>query len=242
MRIVTYNVGCSLLSPAILTWAKSAMVDVLLLQEVENEIQYPEYIERVAFEYGYYAMYVSSRTAGKSRTHGLAVLSRFPLCSSQVLELPRFNLGFHSRRRIATVAELQTPRGELRVCNIHLDSRLNIQERLHQLSSVLGHVQQYSSQMVVVGGDFNTVPLAFWKNVLPFKYVNQKKNLQEHLLAHGFTTFTDKRISTFRPRTLRWLLDGLYVRNATFQSYGVDRSLMLSDHIPLWAELVLATT
>ncbi len=237
-KIATYNVGCSLLTPAILAWARGSLVDVLLLQEVEVENKTAEYIKHLAGEYGYYVAYEPSRTAGTYRSHGLAILSRFPIHSTQVLELPQFNLGFHTRRRIALVAELQTPQGVFRACDVHLDSRLNITERLYQLAVLSNYAKNHPTQEVIIGGDFNTIPLALWKNIIPFKYVNQYKILAEYMIEQGFTSFFDKTIYSFRPRTLRWSLDGIYVRNLVIQDYGVERVLSMSDHIPLWVEIV----
>lgn len=120
---------------------------------------------------------------------------------------------------------------------MHLDSRLNIPERLHQLSVLSEYAKNCFTQEVIIGGDFNTIPLALWKNIIPFKYVNQHKILAEYMIEQGFTSFLDESIYSFRPRTLRWSLDGIYVRNLVIQDYGVEGTLSISDHIPLWVDI-----
>lgn len=236
MRIVTYNIGCSLLSPAIFTWATATGADVLLLQEVEQETSQSEGLEQVANAYDYHAVYVPARTINSSRTHGLAVLSKFPICRVQILELPQFNLRFHSRKRIALAFELRLPDGAVHVYNVHLDSRLNITERLTQLSAVLSHVDVSATGRIVIGGDFNTIPFAMWKNVLPIKFVNQQKILHENMLRQNFISCSTPAPRTFRPKSLRWPLDAIYMRGFEVFGHAVANEIHISDHVPLWVD------
>ncbi|MGZ5483796.1 MAG: hypothetical protein ACXWID_17670, partial [Pyrinomonadaceae bacterium] len=66
--------------------------------------------------------------------------------------------------------------------------------------------------------------------------------------ASDFTTPFPDDESTFRDKFLMFdvnlKLDWIWVRGLTPQSYGIDRSLTVSDHFPLWTVVTMdrATT
>jgi len=100
---------------------------------------------------------------------GLAIVSRYPIGEVQIKNLKLCDLGFRSRNRFAIAATLRTPWGDLRVWNVHLDTRINPGERLDQLQPVIDDAATYSGPRLI-GGDFNTNDMYWFGNVLPLPF------------------------------------------------------------------------
>ncbi len=167
MRIVTYNIACQALSVQLLEIIDSFSADIILLQEIE---EYEVGLTKAcAADFGFIFVYEPSRSF-KSGSHGLAILSKWPIIKIRAITLPYINLHINSRSRIALVSEIQTPHGLLTVSNVHLDTRLNIVDRIKQLQPVV----VASRNPAILGGDFNTVPIQFYKNLVPIGLLNQK--------------------------------------------------------------------
>ena len=97
---------------------------------------------------------------------GLAILSRYPLTDVRVRALKAYDLGFHSRKRIALAATAQTPWGAVRVFNTHLDTRLNARDRLEQLDPVVRDCAVFTGPRII-GGDFNSNGFYWLFRLLP---------------------------------------------------------------------------
>src|SRR5438876_12403261 len=67
----------------------------------------------------------------------LAIVSRYPVMNVQIKRLKACDLRFRSRNRFVMAATVRTPWGDVRVWNVHLDTRINPQERLDQLRPVI---------------------------------------------------------------------------------------------------------
>src|SRR5688572_6460242 len=139
------------LAAAIRDNADIASADLYLIQEEED---YPEEgvprAARLADELGIRWTYVPGRVKA-SGTHGLAILSRYPIIAPAVMALPMIENG---QQRIAVRADIEIGALRLPVVNIHLETRLNITDRiLHLRPAVLD-----LPDAVLVAGDFNTNP------------------------------------------------------------------------------------
>ncbi|MEM9489655.1 MAG: endonuclease/exonuclease/phosphatase family protein, partial [Myxococcota bacterium] len=138
LRVVTFNVlyGDDLpaLVAAIRGNSELAAADVFLIQEIES---YPDEGESrsatLARELDMNYAYAPAREEGTG-THGLAILSRFALDRVEVMRLPRFEMRYNSRDRIALAADILLGEEALRVVDVHLDTRLNITQRVIQLN------------------------------------------------------------------------------------------------------------
>jgi len=92
---------------------------------------------------------------------------------------------------------------------------------------------------IIVGGDFNMLPFYFYKSV-PFFYQNQKRLLHEYLREEGFSNHCENGGYTLKSGFIKFELDGIYTRNVQPTQCGVEQSVMVSDHKPVWLEVDLA--
>src|SRR5262249_29782996 len=145
----------------------------VLLQEVQDHPREgASRASKIAARLGLQHVYVPARTLKDGATHGLAVLSRWPIASQEVIELPRMNLHIATERRIALAVTTETPDGPLRVYDVHLDTRLDPSDRVAQLRPVVESARR-ESLPVIVGGDFNTNPFAWAFRLIPTAPSNQ---------------------------------------------------------------------
>jgi len=112
MRITTWNVRCgkniNAISRAFIRHPNLAESDVILLQEIESHPREGKSrAELIAERIGYYCVYAPSRQTKDRGNHGIAVLSRFPIAHTEVVDLPFFSLPFRSRNRIGLITSAQ---------------------------------------------------------------------------------------------------------------------------------------
>ncbi len=110
--------------------------DMFLLQEVHGEPrQSRAFIDGLSRSLGLPFVHVPDDARLAAKGGGLAVISRFALKETAVISLKHFNLVYRSRERIALAQTVETPLGDVRLFNLHLDSRINSGQRLEQLST-----------------------------------------------------------------------------------------------------------
>lgn len=182
---------------------------------------------------GFYSMYAPGHVQGDG-TDGVAIVSRAPILSSQVLELPAFNIGFNNSRRIALVATLLLDGEPVTVYAVHLTNRLTVGERERQMRPVLEHARRQTTP-VIIAGDMNTVPFTFVGNVVPIPNRTQDTRLEELVRAYGFDTPCAGSGATFRK--MRMKLDAIYTRGFKTHHYATAQASGVSDHLALWAIL-----
>ncbi|MGH9814101.1 MAG: endonuclease/exonuclease/phosphatase family protein, partial [Candidatus Acidiferrales bacterium] len=170
-------------------------------------------------------------------THGLAVLSRFPLREVEVIPLKQYNLGVNTRQRIALGVTLELGKRRLRLYNVHLDTRINARQRLEQLQPVVEAARRHAVAETVIGGDFNTNPLYWLLPVLPIFRSNQAKVVDDHMKEKGFVTPFAEAGGTSKKWGGRFRVDAIYSRGLTVKSFAVEESVAISDHFPLWVDL-----
>jgi endonuclease/exonuclease/phosphatase family metal-dependent hydrolase len=158
---------------------------------------------------------------------GLAVLSRYPIRDTSVCALKRCNLRFRSRTRFALGVTVDAPEGPVRVWNVHLDTRINAQERLEQLAPVLNEAAALSGPKII-GGDFNTNDFRWVANIVPIPWVrSQTGAVRQFMGTYGFTAQYQPRRPTFDylGMQLDWIYHhGLQATSATIHPMG------FSDH------------
>ena len=179
--------------------------DVLLLQEVANDPGRQSVAEQLARDLGYHVFFAP---AGPTICdQGLAVLSRYPIADISVIPLKRYDLRFHSRHRFSIAARIQTPAGDVKIWDVHLDTRLNAAQRLEQLRPVLNDAARFLGPRLV-GGDFNTNEFAWIGNVMPaVAGPSHAQIIRREMQRCGFETpFADALITfpRFR-RHLDWI-------------------------------------
>lgn len=242
LRIVTFNIHHGDDLPALIESLRRHPVlcsaDIFLLQEIES---YPaegasrarQLAQALRMNYAY----APARRTRQGGTHGLAILSRYPLSDVRVLPLRQFDLNVHTRRRIALAATAHVGGHPLRLYNLHLDTRLNPQDRLEQLRPVVDAARDHAIAGAVVGGDFNTNPLRWLFHVIPIFRSDQAGAVDDFMRENGFDTPVAHAGSTSRKGLLRFRLDSLYSRGVHVQAFGVERSVEVSDHLPVWMDI-----
>ena len=170
-------------------------------------------------------------------TSGVAILARFPLRDVAVIELPYLSTVVNSARRIGLAATLDGADGPVRLIATHLDNRVNPAARVRQLAPVLAHAQAWDGP-VVIAGDMNTSPFEFVGHLVPVPTWRQARKLEASVRAAGFATPATEVGPTSRFLGMR--LDAIYTRDARVTHAEVAGDVEASDHLPLWADVVVA--
>lgn len=206
-----------------------SQVDVWLLQEIETVDRGTINAARwLAEQLGLYWAFAPTRGTGDDDLHGLAILSRYPIRDLERLWLPRFDLAWNSRDRAALAATIEFPFGDVRVYNVHLDTKLNFEERAVQLRPVLRQARLYPS--AIVGGDFNTNAFIWIARAFPFGLDRQARRLDALMADHGFDAPLADEGGT---ATLGLRLDAIYVRGLDTRAAAVHAERGESDHRPV---------
>ena len=241
LKIVSYNIrwrsGKEL--QEIIRWLKepgSLRPAIIGLQEVDRARKRSgnaNHAKRIADELGmYYAWTAPHATKSGEREEetGVAILSFYPLSDVTRLVLP--NPGPGGRLRVAIGATAQIGKTSVRVYSVHGETRLTERKKMEQQRAVLDDLQRFPKGMpVIILGDFNT-----WE-------APAIKNIRKLFTTAGFETPFPDDESTFCQKVvlfdLKLKLDWIWVRGLTSSSYGIDRSLKVSDHFPLWTVVTL---
>lgn len=241
LKIVSYNIrwrsGKEL--QQIIRWLKDAGSQrpaIIGLQEVDRARERSgnaNHAKGIAHELGmHYAWTAPHATkSGKPEEEtGVAILSPYPLTEVTRIVLP--NPGPGGRLRVAIGATVQIGKTPVRVYSVHGETRLAERKKVEQQRAVLDDLQKFPKEMpVIILGDFNT-----WE-------APAIENIRKLYTAAGFETPFPDDESTFCERIvlfdLKLKLDWIWVRGVTPTSYGIDRSLKVSDHFPLWTVVTL---
>jgi endonuclease/exonuclease/phosphatase family metal-dependent hydrolase len=248
IRLATFNVFYGTdpekIAKAIKANQNLKNADVIFLQEIEaHSDEAKERAGAIADELGLGWVYAPARESGKETklhgTHGLAILSKFPIKEFEVIPLRKYNLGYNSRKRIALNAIIDVNGVLIQVSNVHLDLRINIKDRILQISEVVEKIDSHHIKKVVIGGDFNTVPLLWMLRLFPIFYSSQRKKFNNFLLDKGFSTKFTKIGYTMQQKIIRFSLDSIYTKELTIKDFGIERDLKVSDHKPVWVDIEL---
>lgn len=248
LHVVTFNVHRETPRKVIEGISKDpalANADIFILQEVHrverNGVAQCSPACELAKQLGYHAIYAPGHLQGDG-SDGVAVVSRIPLKSAEVIDLPFFNVHFNSGRRIALAVTLEHRGAPVTVYAVHLDNRINVEQRRKQMMPVLEHAQRQTTP-VVIAGDFNTSPFTWITGVIPVLTTTQDNHLEALVRAHGFATPVTRSGPTHQHLWMK--LDGIYTRGFDTTSFATARAKNVSDHLALWATLrpsVTATT
>ena len=155
---------------------------------------------------------------------GVTILSSFPL--SDVSRVVLEGEGPEGRRRVAVGATVRVGRTPLRVYSVHAETRMPVEKKVGHWRTVLEDLKRFpEARGVIIFGDFNTIKQ---------KDVNAARKL---FTEAGFTTpFADDN-TTWETFIVKLKLDWLWLRGLDASSFGIDKSVDLSDHWPLWAKV-----
>lgn len=208
--------------------------DVYLFQEVSQESGKPSVADEAAQKLGRSVSFAAAAPGASDQ--GLAIVSRYPMTNIEVKNLKSCNLRFRSRNRFSVAATVRTPWGGLRVWNVHLDTRINSQERLEQLQPVIADAARHTGPRLI-GGDFNTNDFYWVANVLPVPFGPAHTTaIRSEMKQHGFETPFPNGLDTFP--TFRRHLDWIYMSELKPLAASVEPA-PFSDHNAIWVRVKL---
>jgi endonuclease/exonuclease/phosphatase family metal-dependent hydrolase len=155
---------------------------------------------------------------------GVALLSRLPLTDVLRIDLPWEECPW--RPRLAMGATISVGPQEVRIFNAHVDPHAAVNGQLAQLEVIAAQADAVTIPKIILG-DFNTL--------------SRQKCIEtrEFLEARGYTTPYPTGTATWRGGGLRMHADWIFVRGVKIERWGVARPLSVSDHWPIWAEVVV---
>jgi endonuclease/exonuclease/phosphatase family metal-dependent hydrolase len=234
LRVVTFNLHMepgSKIERGMLADPALRNADLIFFQEVHRDGLGCSAACAIARDLGYYAVYAPGHANGNG-DDGVAVVSRAPITSAQVIELPFYNVHFNGGRRIALAATIELAGHPVTVYAVHLENRLTVHDRRDQMTPILEHAQRQRTP-VIIAGDFNTTPFTWIAHVIPIPTGTQDDRLEELVRAHGFATPVADSGPTHHHLWMK--LDAIYTRGFTTQQFATARAGDVSDHLALWA-------
>jgi endonuclease/exonuclease/phosphatase family metal-dependent hydrolase len=155
---------------------------------------------------------------------GVALLSRLPLTDVTRIDLPWQECQW--RPRLAIAATITVGTQDVRIFNAHVDPHAAVDGQLAQLEAIATQTEATTLPTIVLG-DFNTL--------------SREKCIEtrEFLEARGYTTPFPTGTATWRTVGLKMHADWIFVRGVKIERWGVAKPLNVSDHWPIWAEVVV---
>jgi endonuclease/exonuclease/phosphatase family metal-dependent hydrolase len=242
IRVVSYNIrwrtGAELQQIARWLKEKSDQPLIISLQEVDRAKKRTGKVnnaralsEQLGLYYAWAAPPAPKGEDSAEEETGVELLSSFPLSSITRLVLPHTGPG--GRSRVALGATVNVGNAEVRVYSVHSETRIPVSQKMDQLRAVIDDLQRFPKARAIVMGDFNT-----WE--LP-----AVESTRKLFTAAGFATpFSDHETTFLRKVTLleiKLKLDWIWLRGLSVESYGIDRTLTVSDHFPLSVTVRLTT-
>ena len=246
IRVVSFNVekGADVdgLAEVIRNNPGLAEGSILLLQEIESHPgEGGSRASRLAAALGMGYVYAPERTEGDG-THGPAILSRWPLSNVRTMKLPYAALAISRAPRIALAAEVWIGDQVLNVIDLHLDTRLNVNQRVLQMRPAVLD----APWPTVVGGDLNMNPYVWIGDVVPQVPTNAAVDTDQAPMIDDYMRHIEYATPTaLLGPTLRFggvvdaRLDAIYTRGVTSVPGEVERTVTISDHWPLFIDVVL---
>lgn len=128
------------------------------------------------------------------------------------------------------------PWRDLRIWNVHLDTRINNQDRLDQLKPVIDDAARHIGPRLI-GGDFNTNNLYWLGNVLPLPFGPAHSTaLRSAMKQQWFETPLPSGLDTFPP--FRRHLDWIFLGELKSLAASVEPA-PFSDHNAIWVRVSL---
>ena len=208
--------------------------DILLLQEVIfRPDQKEDFLSSLSSRLGWHASFATTthkRLDGS--LEGVAIISRHPLLDPEALALPRYTLRVRSRCRVALAATVEVGGQPVRIVNVHLDTRVNAEQRVNQLTPAIRLLKNFDGP-ALFGGDLNTNDMYWFAHLLPVPFVqNQAATVVRAFEEHGFHTPQGSVGPPTLP-ILRQRLDWIFLLGLKANGWGV-RPVDFSDHHAVW--------
>ncbi len=237
ITVVSYNIrwrtGAEL--EQIASWLKSKHAMVVALQEVDRAKQRTSKTNNARALAESLAMYYAwaappAPKENQEEETGVELLSPYPISDVTPIILPHKGPG---RWRAAVGATIKVGKTSVRVYSVHSETRMALGQKLDQYRAAIDDLARFPKSMpAIVMGDFNS-----WE---PATVAAVRKLYEQENFSTPFpddeTTFT--RSAIVFDVTLK--LDWIWLRGLPAKSRGIDRSLIVSDHFPLWTKVSIA--
>ncbi len=199
--------------------------DIVLLQEMD-ELGTVRIAEALGLDYVYATAGTHSQTG---RNFGNAILSRWSMAESEALLLPyKAVIGGHPR--VVVGATVSVGGIAIRACSVHTEiPSLSSGKRLRQFEAIAAATAGWRSELLVLGGDFNTVTR---------RSINA---LATRMASVGAARASAGAGTTLRRGGREFTLDHVFVRGLIPDAAGVVREIGASDHRPLWVRIRVST-
>ncbi len=236
LKVVTFNVHkepASVIMRGIQGDRALRDADLLIMEEVPRRDDTCSAACGVAKAMGFYTVYAPAHHA-EGKDIGVAILSKAPILSARVIELPWNDVHFNAGRRAAVAVTVMQDGRPITVIGVHLENRLSVKDRRRQMLPILKYAEQQTTP-VVIAGDFNTNPFTWVSHWLPIPTNTQDERLEELVRAHGFDTPVKDSGATHRYIGMK--LDAIYTRGFDTRRFATAHALDVSDHLALWATM-----
>jgi endonuclease/exonuclease/phosphatase family metal-dependent hydrolase len=205
--------------------------DVIILEEVHRAHLGCSAACALGKALGFASVYAPGHANGDG-DDGVAIVSRAPITSAQVIELPHYNVHLNGGRRVALVATIERDGQPITIYAVHLENRLTVGQRRVQMMPVLKHAEHQHTP-VIIAGDLNTSPFTWIAHLIPILTTTQDNRMEDLVRAHGFATPVEDSGPT--SRYLGMKLDAIYTRGFTTTKFATADGRGISDHLALWA-------
>lgn len=241
LRIVTYNVQYGpdpdALAAAIRASPSLARADAILLQEVESHpAESASRSARMAALLGLGYVYVPARPLADGGTHGLAILSSYPISDVRKMDLPES--AHKIQHRIAIEATLDIHGVPIQLIDVHLDTDLDTAQRIAQLSPVV----RGAPDVTLIAGDFNMGWVEWVGGTVPVlsstRASDQAPVIDGYMRDQGFDTPSADCGPTEHMFGFEQRLDAFYTRGLA-GNFGAVEHVGPSDHWPMWIDVTL---
>ncbi len=210
-----------------------ANADAICLQEMD-----PEGVDRIGRELGFAYLYIqSSQDERTGRGFGNAILSPWPVDDHVVVPLPHVAKAYGRPRAAvgATVAKTlpaADPTGAtmaVSIWSIHAEiPPLSLSRRVAQFTAVAARAISPNPDHLLLAGDFNTTTST------------AVVAIDELYAMFDLERLTEPAGPSLRRAGRLFHLDHIYGRGLDVQGVGVERSVIASDHWPIWVDVVPA--
>jgi endonuclease/exonuclease/phosphatase family metal-dependent hydrolase len=217
-----------------------AQADVIMLQEVEHHDGELGRAQVIADALGMSWVFAPARR-DDGRTHGIAILSRYPMTNARVMRLPYAEMRFHDVPRNALAVEIEFGPRVVTLVNLHLATRIGPVDRVRQMHPAVTQVPAD----VAIGGDLNTLPYAWVDTTVPLTSTeavvgqDQASVIDDYMAAQAFVAPIGAHERTYNAFPVDMRLDQVYVRGYTVLGHGIASDVDGSDHWPVWVDLAL---
>lgn len=234
ISVVTYNIrwrtGNEL--KQISDWLIGKRAIVIALQEVDRSKQRTNktnnaraLAEQLGMNYAWAAPPLAKSSKEQEEETGAELLSPYALHEVTRIVLPHAGPG--GRWRVALGATIKIEKTDVRVYSVHAETRIPLDQKLDQYRAVLDDLKRFpKSTPAIVMGDFNS-----WEPATV-------KAVRKLFTSEDFSTPFADDDSTFKRSAVVFdidlKLDWIWLRGLKATNSGIDRSIAVSDHYPLW--------